>query len=156
MAMRIVALLIPLAITLPQLQTSRPPAAAPEGHATHAQPASPPEWSYETRRMADAAVTRVVLESPAHDAVCTIDKTPMGNAVQAAANPGVRKAPAQPAAPKPARIASPTKVVTTATASIRPAARPAKRPPLLAGCEPLAHCAPVEVAKVTPVSRRSM
>ena len=43
MAVRIFALLIPLAITLPQLQTSRPSAAAPAAQATQAQPASAPE-----------------------------------------------------------------------------------------------------------------
>jgi hypothetical protein len=156
MAVRIVALLIPLAITLPQLQTSRPTAAAPDVQALHVQPASPPEWSYETLRLGDAALTRVVLESPLHDAMSTIRDAPSGAAEPAAAPPAVRTAPAQGAVPKPTRLASPAKAPGTVAASMRPSSRQAKLPPVQAGCEPFAHCAPVVVAKAKPVSRRSL
>ena len=156
MAVRIFALLIPLAITLPQLQTSRPSAAAPAAQATQAQPASAPEWSYETRRGSDAAVTHVVLESPLQDAVRTIGSAPTGAAEPAPAQTAARKTPAQHATPKPDRLASSAKAANAAKASMRLAARHAKRPPLSAGCAPFAHCAPVVVAKVTPVSRKSL
>ena len=156
MAVRIFALLIPLAITLPQLQTSRPRAAAPAAQATQAQPASAPEWSYETRRGSDAAVTHVVLESPLQDAVRTIGSAPTGAAEPAPAQPAARKPPAPHATPKPDRLASSAKAANAAKASMRLTARHAKRPPLAAGCAPFAHCAPVVVAKVTPVSRKSL
>ena len=136
MAVRIFALLIPLAITLPYLQTSsRPPATAPS-QIVHEQPASPAEWSRETRRRADTSFVLVVPESPALDAV--------------------RKAPAPLAAPKSTRLASSAKAATTAKASMRTAARHAKRAPLLPDCQPFVHCAPVVVGKVTPVSRQSL
>jgi hypothetical protein len=136
MAVRIVALLIPLAITLPYLQTNSPPPAAAQQQLTYAQPASPCEWSWETRRMADASFTRVVLESPALDAV--------------------RNAPVPRAAPNPARHMSSAKAATTARTSMHPAPRHAKRAPLQPDCQPFVHCAPVVVGKVTPVSPRSM
>jgi hypothetical protein len=156
MAVRIIALLIPLAITLTQLQTSPPNAAAPEAQATQAQSVSAPEWSYDTRRGSDAALTRVVLESPLLDAVRTIGSAPTGAAEPAPAQPAARKTLAQHATPKPDRLASSAKAATAAKASMRLAARHAKRPPKAAGCEPFAHCAPVVVAKVTPVSRKAL
>jgi hypothetical protein len=158
MAVRIVALLIPLAITLPQLQTSSPSAAAPPAQATtHALPASPPDWSFDTRRGADAALTRVVLESPALDAVRTIGSAPGGDTVALAPpQPAARKAAPRHAAAKPVRPASSAKAATDTSAPMRPATRHAKAPPLHAGCEPFAHCAPVVMGKITPVIRKSL
>jgi hypothetical protein len=156
MAVRIVALLIPLAITLPQLQTNSPSAAAAEQPATQAQQAPPPEWSYDTRRGTDAASTRVVLESPVLDAVRTIGSEPSDAAEPASMQPAARKAPPQRAAAKPARLASSAKAAAAATASMRHVTHHAKAPPPDAGCEPFAHCAPVVVGKVTPVSRKSL
>ena len=138
MAVRIFALLIPLAITLPYLQTSsRPPATAPSP-IVHEQPASPAEWSRETRRMADTSFTLVVPESAKPDAV--------------------HKAEAQAQSPlaarRSSRLASSAKAATTSKTSMRPRTRHAKRAPLLPDCQPFVHCAPVVVGKVTPVSRR--
>lgn len=157
MAVRIVALLIPLAITLPQLQMSRPGAAAAEPAAAQVQPAPAPEWSYDTRRGTDAALTRVVLESPLQNAVHAIGSAPGDAATRAPVQPAARKAPPQRAAAKPARLASPAKAGTPPTASLRYGTRHAKAPPPDAGCEPLApHCAPVVMGKVTLVSRKSL
>lgn len=136
MSMRVVALLIPLAITMPQLQKNSPPAEAPQLQIVQAPMASRAEWSWDTRCMADAASTRVELEPPELVAV--------------------HKASAPQAAPKPARHASSAKAATTAKASMRPAPRHAKRAPLQPDCQPFVHCAPVVVGKVTPVNPRSM
>jgi hypothetical protein len=158
MAVRFFALLIPLAITLPQLQASRPPAAAaamPEPTAVM-EPAAAPEWSYDTRRGADAALTRVVLDAPAREAMRTLDgPTPIAT-LPAAPFPGLCKARTPHAVSKPARPALLAKSSATAAALPRPPSRPAKTLALQAGCEPLTHCAPVEEAKVTPVSRRAL
>jgi hypothetical protein len=159
MAVRVLALLIPLAITLPQLQMSRPVASAPQNLAASVQPAAEPPWSYETRRVADAAMTRVVLESPLQEAVRTIDGPTADTADSAAAagvTPHARKASPRRAAPKLARAASPVKLVSTAETPGRSATRQAKRLPADAGCPPSVHCAPVVVAKVTPVLRRRL
>ncbi len=158
MAVRILALLIPLAITLPQLQMTRQQARAPQDLAASVQPAAEPPWSYETRRVADAAVTRVVLESPVQEAVRTIDSPAAGSADSAAAGvtPQVRKATPRRAAPKLARAASPVKLASTAATPRGLATRQARHPPADAGCAPSAHCAPVVVAKVTPVARRPL
>lgn len=136
MAVRIVALLIPLAITLPYLQTNTPLPAAPPLPVAHAQQASPPEWSREALCTVDAALPHVVPESPTLDAV--------------------RKPPTRQAARTPTRLASTAKAARTAKASMRPATRLAKRAPLQPACQPFVHCAPVVVGKVTPVSRTSM
>jgi hypothetical protein len=158
MAVRIVALLIPLAITLPQLQMSRRGSAAEEPAAAQVQPAPAPEWSYDTRRGADAALTRVALESPLQNAVHAIGSAPSDAAPRAPVQPAARKAPPQRAAAKPARLASPAnKAGTPPNASLRHGTRHAKAPPPDAGCEPFAaHCAPVVMGKVTPVSRKSL
>jgi hypothetical protein len=158
MAVRIVALLIPLAITLPQLQMSRPGSAAAEPAAAQVQPAPVPEWSYDKRRGTDAALTRVVLESPLQNAVRMIGNAPSDAAEPAPVLPAARKAPPQRAAAKPARLASSAKAGTSSpTASMRHGTRHAKAPPPDAGCEPFAaHCAPVVMGKVTLVNRKSL
>ena len=150
MAVRILALLIPLAITLPQLQMTRQQARAPQDLAASVQPAAEPPWSYETRRVADAAVTRVVLESPVQEAVRTIDSAAAG------VTPQVHKGSPRRTAPKLARAASPVKLASTAATPSGLATRQARHPPADAGCAPSAHCAPVLVAKVTPVARRPL
>ncbi len=136
MAVRIVALLIPLAITLPYLQTNSPPTAAPPVPVAQTPPISPPAWSREVRRVADVPVERVVLESP------TLDPA--------------HKASVSHAARRPTRLASSAKAATTAKAPMRSAQRHAKRAPLQPHCQPFVHCAPVVVGKVTPVSGRPM
>jgi hypothetical protein len=136
MAVRFFALLIPLAITLPYLQTNSRSSDVRPMQVAHTQPVSAPAWSRETLRVADPSFTSVVLESPSPGAV--------------------RKTPALLAAPKRNGLASPAKATATAKAPMRPATRHAKRAPLLPDCQPFVHCAPVVVAKVTPVSRRSM
>ena len=153
MAMRILALLIPLAITLPQLQASRPVAPAAKESAASVQPVAEPPWSYETRRVADAAMTRVVLESPVEEAVRTIDGAHADAADSAAdVTPQARKAPARRAALKVARAASPVTLVSASG----PATRQARRPTADAACQPSVHCAPVVVARVTLVARRPL
>ena len=147
MAVRILALLIPLAIMLPQLQMSRTAALAAQDVAASVPSAAQPTWSYETRRMADAAVTRVVLELPAQEAMRTIEAPAVviaDSAVAADVTPQVRKAPQRRATPKLARAASRVKLVGTAATLAD------------AGCPPGVHCAPVVVAKVTPVLRRPL
>lgn len=150
MAVRIVALLIPLAIILPQLQASRP--TTTQAQAAPQQVDVVPEWSYETRRGADAALTRVVLDAPAHEAMRLLDN----EAPMAAPAAGPHKAPAPHVAAKLARSAHAVKGPTTIAASQRPVMRHAKSLALLSACEPLAHCAPVEDAKVTPVNRPAL
>lgn len=145
MAVRFVALLIPLAITLPQLRMNIDAAPAPQEHTVPAPPASAPEWSYEMRRGADAAFTPVALESPLHGAVSSIDGNEAAAAAQAPTTPKTR-ARNGPAAPKAA----------SAKTSMRAGARKAQRPLLQAACQAATHCAPVVEAKVTPVSRRSL
>ncbi len=160
---RVLALLIPLAITLPQLQTSRPAAAVVQELAAPAQQVAEPAWSYETRRLADAAVTRVVLELPLQEAVRTIDGTATATAAVAdnvvtpdAAPQGHTTLPKH-AAPKAARTASPVKLVATNAATRgRQVTRRAQRLPADVGCPASVHCAPVVVAKVTPVVRRPL
>lgn len=166
---RVIALLIPLAITLPQLQTGRPAAAVMQELAAPAQPLAEPAWSYETRRLADAAVTRVVLELPLQEAVRTIDG-PLAAAAAAVVDspvapdvapqvhrPQVHTTSPQRAAPKLARTASAVKLVGTSAATRgREATRRAQRRPADAGCPASVHCAPVVVAKVTPVVRRPL
>jgi hypothetical protein len=162
MAVRILALLIPLAITLPQLQMTRPQAHPPQEAAALAPPAAEPPWSYETRRLADAAVTRVVLELPVQEAVRTLDSPAADVAdnsavVAAGVTPqALRKASSRHAAPKLARAASPVKLASTAAPPGRLSTRQAKRLPADPGCAPSVHCAPVVVAKVTPVARRPL
>jgi hypothetical protein len=160
MAVRVLALLIPLAITLPQLQMSRPRAVAAQELAAPAPTAAvEPQWSYETRRVAHSAVTRVVLESPAQDALRTIDSPAAATADSAAAadvTPQVRKTTPRRAAPKAARVASPVKLAGTAAPTDRQATRRAKAVSTDSGCAPSVHCAPVVVAKVTPVTRRPL
>jgi hypothetical protein len=161
MAVRILALLIPLAIILPQLQMTRPRGPAPQDLAVRVQPAAEPPWSYETRRSADAAMTRVVLELPVQEAVRTFDSPAAdvadNRAVAASVTPQVlRKASARRAAPKLARAASPVKLASTAALPARLSTRQAKRLPADPGCAPSVHCAPVVVAKVTPVTRRRL
>ncbi len=150
MAVRVLALLIPLAITLPQLQMSRPRAVVAQDLVASVPAAPEPSWSYETRRLPDTAVTRVVLESPAQEAVRTIDSPAAtatdDGATAAVLTPQVRKVTPGRAANKHARSASPAKL----------AARRAKAVSADAGCAPSAHCAPVVVAKVTPVLRRPL
>jgi hypothetical protein len=156
MAMRIVALLIPLAITLPQLQASRPRAAAQEPVA-HVQPAAAPEWSYEARRSADVALTPVVLDPPVHETMSALDSPAPVAATQATAAAVVCKAPSLRTASKLVHSAPLAKGVRAVAASPRAAPGHVKRLAWNVGCEPgAAHCAPVEVAKVTPVSRRSL
>jgi hypothetical protein len=159
MAARFVALLIPLAITLPQLQTSRVAAPEPPRPAPLAQPAADAEWSYETRHIAIAALPRIAVQSPVHDAVRALDGAAAEPVVVAAAPAvlavvpaHVRQAAPKRAAPRLARAASPVKLVSAAPAP----GRSAKRRPADAGCLPGAHCAPVVVAKVTPVNRRPL
>ncbi len=161
MAVRILALLIPLAITLPQLQMTRPQAHPPQEAAAPAPPAAEPPWSYETRRLADAAVTRVVLELPVQEAVRTLDSPAADVADNSAVAAGVtpqalRKASSRHAAPKLARVASPVKLAGTAAPPGRLSTRQAKRLPADPGCATSVHCAPVVVAKVTPVMRRPL
>lgn len=159
MAVRIIALLIPLAITVPMLQMTRPQTQPPQDLVAPALPAAEPAWTYETRRVADAAVTRVVLELPAQDAMRTIEAPSADTADCTAAagmTPQVRKASPRRATPKLAREGVPVKLVNTAATSGRLATRQAKRSPADAGCAPSAHCAPVVVAKATPVARRPL
>ena len=156
MAVRILALLIPLAITLPQLQSSRPADRSAQAPVTHLQPAAAPEWSYETRRSADAALTRVVLDAPAHEAMSALDSPAPVAALQAGPAAVLCKALSLRAASKPVHAAPLARGTRTAAATPRVALRNVKRLALHGGCEPGAHCAPVEVAKVTPVSRRSL
>ena len=158
MGVRVVALLIPLAIVLPQLQASRPTATALEP-VVHVQPAAEPEWSYETRYGADLAQTRVVLEAPAREAMRSTADSPAPVVVlQAAPAVNVRVAPSPRPTHKVLRTAWTVKGTPTATAAAPPrlASRNLKRLALGAGCEPGAHCAPVEDAKVTLVNRRAM
>jgi hypothetical protein len=136
MAVRIIALLIPLAITLPYLQTNSPPAAAPPVPVALVHLDSPPAWSREARRVADVAVERVVLESP------TLVPT--------------HKASVSHAARRSTRLTSSAKAATTAKAPMPSVQRHAKRAPLQPHCQPFVHCAPVVVGKVTPVSGRPM
>jgi hypothetical protein len=157
MAVRIVALLIPLAIASPMFQMSRPAISMAEREVTPAQIAPAPEWSYEPRQFADAPSTRVVLESPLQEAVRSMDSPAVDTAVPVVVNPGVRKATVHRAVAQPAQAALPAKRVATAKASIRATPRKGnKSMPSRSGCEPLAHCAPVEVAKVTPVNRQPL
>lgn len=163
MAVRFIALLIPLAILLPQLQTSRVAAPEPRQPAPLAQPAADAEWSLETRHIADAAPSRVAVESPLHDAVRMLDGAATDPVVVATAPAvltvvpaHVRQATPKRATPRLARAASPVKLVSAAPAPGRSATRGAKRRPADAGCLPGAHCAPVVVAKVTPVNRRPL
>jgi hypothetical protein len=92
------------------------------------------------------------IETPLNPAATT--------AMTVAATPELRKALHKPATPKLARAASPVKLVATSSASGRSATRPLTRTQqrLLAnaGCLPNAHCAPVVVAKITPVIRQPM
>jgi len=156
MAARIVALLIPLAITLPQLQTTRPPATLTPEHTTVMASTTAPQWSPETRCGADAALTRVAIDAPAHEAMATLDgRTPVA-VLQAAPDAAVRKVPTARASTRLARPALLAKGSASVAAVPRPSSRPARTLALQARCEPRTHCAPVEVAKVTPVSRRSM
>jgi hypothetical protein len=160
MAVRFVALLIPLAITLPQLQSSRPVHnVLPPQPVVQVQPAPAPapEWSYEPRLSADAPQTRVVLEAPAHEAMhSTVDSPTPVAALPAAPAAVVRKAPTPRATPRVVRTASLAKGTPTPAASSAIASRHIKRLALGAGCEPGAHCAPVEDAKVTLVNARAM
>jgi hypothetical protein len=151
MAVRVVALLIPLAITLPQLQTNIDPAPPVHEPAVQAQQAPWPQWSYDTRRATGAAFTRVELESPLYSAVHTIASPATDPEPLVAAKPALRKAQAQRVVHAPARPAN-TKALE------RPVARHISRPTLQAVsvCPPQAHCAPVVVARQTPVPRRSM
>jgi hypothetical protein len=158
MAVRVLALLIPLAITLPQLQMSRPASAA-QDLAASVQPVAEPPWSYDTRRVAEAAVTRVVLESPAQEAVRTIDTAPVetaGTAVAAEAPPPLCGVAHRRTSPKVARAASPVKPASTASASGRLSTHRAKLLRADPGCAAGVHCAPVVVAKITPVARRPL
>lgn len=149
MAVRIVALLIPLAITLPQLRTHTDAAPAPQEQAVNVNtpPAPSPEWSYDTRRASDAAFTRVVLDSPLHSAMSE-GQVPNG-AAAAPTKPAMRKTMAT-------HKRAPAKTMASAKSSIHPAARKTQRPLLQAACPPATHCAPVVEANVTPVSRKSL
>lgn len=143
MAVRVVALLIPLAITLPQLRANID-AAAPQEQAAQAAPSPSPEWSYDTRRIAAVAFTRIALESPLHNAV----DTTLGQAA-------VTVAPAASKAPPTRKRMSP-QPMTSAKAALGSDTRQVQRPLQQAACPPLAHCAPVVVAKVTPVTRKAL
>ena len=160
MAVRIFALLIPLAITLPQLQTSPSAVPAPQQPAAIVPSAeADPAWSYETRRQPDAALTRVGLESPVQVSMRTIDCPTAQVADSAAADvvtSPARKALPTRAAPRLARAASPVKQASTTGTQVRPTARHAKRMLQDEGCPPGLHCAPVVFAKVTPVARRPL
>lgn len=165
MAMRFVALLIPLAITLPQLQMSRPRAPEPQPPAALTQPAIESESTEQTRHTADTAATRVaVAESPPNEALSAPDSAAFQTPVVAAVTAGMmvasateaRKAPPKRIAPKLTRASSPVKLVVANTASGRTATRSNKRLPADSGCLPNAHCAPVVVAKVTPVIRHPL
>ncbi len=171
MAVRFIALLIPLAITLPQLQASRRAAPEPQQPAALMQRAAAAELSYESRRAAEAALSRAVAESPVHEPVRTHDVVAT-EPVFAAADPVVvaavpavlavaptpvrQAAPPKRAAPRLARAMSPVKLVSTAPAPGRLVTRAAKHGLADAGCRPNVHCAPVVVAKVTLVTRRPL
>lgn len=165
MAARFVALLIPLAITLPLLQTSRTAAPVQQPPTPRVLPAAEAAWSYESRPVADAAVSRVVLQSPVHDAVRTLDGTAAAEPVVVAVVPAalaavptdVRQATPKRAVPRLVRAGLPVKLVSTAPAPGRMVTRATMLVPADAGCMPGArHCAPVVVAKVTPVMRRPL
>jgi hypothetical protein len=168
MAMRFVALLIPLAITLPQLQMSRPKSPEPQPPAPLTQPAVETELTHKTRHAAETLAAPVALEPPRQEVVRTTDsaaiETPLipavTTAMTVAATPELRKALHKPGAPKLARAASPVKLVAANAASSRSATpaltRTQKRLLANSGCLPNAHCAPVVVAKITPVIRQPM
>jgi hypothetical protein len=157
MAVRFVALLIPLAITLPQLQMSRPAVSAAERQAAAVTAAPAPEWLYEPRQSADAPSTRVVLEAPVQEAVRAMEPPAVDTALAAVVPSGAPKASLQRTASRPATAAVPAKRVVAVKASLRSGARKDRPAPLLqGGCEPFVHCAPVEVAKITPVSRQPL
>ncbi len=163
MAVRFIALLIPLAITLPHLQASRRAAPEPQRPAALTQPAAAAEWSYEARRAADAALSRVVAESPVHEAVRTHDVAAAEPVIVAAVPADlavvpkpVRQVAPKRAVPRPARAVSPVKLVSADPAPGRLVTRAARRGLADAGCLPNAHCAPVVVAKVTLVTRRPL
>jgi hypothetical protein len=146
MAVRIVALLIPLAITLPQLQTSIDPAATLQEPAARALGAAAPPWSYDLRYASDGALTRVAFGSPMHDATPTID-SPAAPAAQTAPVPAVaRKASAWHAVQRPARQAKPVKTAT-AKMPMRSTPHRSALAPQQDVCRPPAHCAPVVVAR---------
>jgi hypothetical protein len=158
---KVMAVLIPLAITLPQLQMTRPRASpAPQELAAPAPAPAEPTWSYETRRVADAAVTRVVLELPVQEAVRTIDSPAAevadDSTIAADVTPQVRKAATRRAASKTAPAASPVRQASTAATAGKLSTRQARRLLTDPGCAPSVHCAPVVVAKVTPVTRRPL
>ncbi len=162
MAVRFVALLIPLAITLPQLQMSRPRAPAPQPPAALVQPAIEAEPMVEPMRLAaDTEITRVTAEAPLHEARHTVDGAVIDAPHAAVLTPPVRKATARRATPKVARAATPQKLATSAKAgsdraNSRSGARMTKVMLADVGCLPNAHCAPVVAARVTPVIRHPL
>jgi hypothetical protein len=155
MAVRFVALLIPLAITLPQLRANvdavaAPPAqVVPVAQTTAVAPApsalqTPRDSACDTRRMADETFTHAALEPP------------LQNAVDTAVTQSAVIAPL--AAPKAATLhkrMSP-KPKTSQNTALSAAKRAAQRALPQAGCSPLGHCAPVVQAKVTPVMRKAL
>ncbi len=151
MAVRVLALLIPLAITLPQLQTHIDPAPLAQEPTVQAQQAPWPQWSYDTRRAPDTAFTRVELESPLYGAVHTIANPAADAARLVPTKPALRKAQPQRMAHAPAR---PVSTNSSARAATRHAPRATL--PAVSVCQPQTHCAPVVVARQTPVPRRSM
>jgi hypothetical protein len=159
MAVRVVALLIPLAITLPQLRMSRPEAPAVQSVAATAPTAEVPASFYENRRVSDAAMTRVAFDLPAQESLRAFDNLAMAtadDAVAASAMPQSQKASPRRAAPKLNRTASQVKATRTAAKPNSQATRRADRLQADAGCLPSLPCAPVVVAKVTPVVRRPL
>ena len=158
MAVRVVALLIPLAITMPQLRMSRPEAPAVQSVAVVATADEEAAWSRESQRGSDAAVAPVAQQPSAQEAVRTMQISPAATADSATAASvlqQVRKAPPQRVAPKLARTAQP-KAALPPSRSSRPATRLADRLPANAACLPSVHCAPVVVAKFNPVVRRPL
>lgn len=199
MAVRFVALLIPLALTLPQLRNhlAEPAPALPQPSTTVGSE-SAAEWSHAPGRHLPAQFTPVVLEPSSHIAALAAAmpvsmpavmpgamavampaampvampgfEPPAAAAIgcqahaaaehKAAPAPAVRHAGATPerGANKALRRSGPR--LATAVVVKPPLPKPQlarkARPALEAGCAPQAHCAPVSVAKITPVQRRAL
>jgi hypothetical protein len=154
MAVRVVALLIPLAITLPQLRLSRPDAPAVQSVAAEA-----PALSYENRQVSEAATLHAAHELPTQMSASTLQSSSRVTADSAAAAgvaTQVHKASPRRTTPKLIRGAAPGKPTRTAAKPTGQATRRADRLQADAGCLPNVPCAPVVVAKVTPVVRRPL
>lgn len=169
MAVRVVALLIPLAITLPQLRMSRPEAPAVQSVAAAVVVAEETASAHESRRVSEAALTQAVPELPAQDILRTLESPAESSAERPAASSAaraaetavatgmalqVRKTSPRRTVQKPPRAVMPVKLASTAAG--RQATRQITLMPADAGCAPSLHCAPVVVAKATPVVRRPL